>query len=116
MAKIKRQKKKFFRCFIECERASDSVAFVMQYVETHCYGDKGQEYSHYKVADKAERYSYACPKGEEYADFDFARYAFVFLKILYVCSQDFMGKQFLMQAFAAFQKAVRGQQKEWCGG
>ena len=116
MAKIKRRKNFFFRRFIECERASDSVAFVMQYVETHCYGDKGQEYSHYKVVDKAERYSYACPKGEEYADFDFSRYAFVFLKILYVCSQDFMGKQFLMQAFAAFQKAVRGQQKEWCGG
>lgn len=78
----------------------------MQYVETHCYGDKRQENSHYKVIDKAEGECYGCPKGEEYAGFDFAGYGFVFLKIFYICSQNLMGKQFLVQAFAAFQKTI----------
>lgn len=86
--------------------AFGSVAFVMQYVEAYGNGDKGQEYSNNEVIDKAEGECYGCPKGEEYAGFDFAGYGFVFLKIFYICSQNLMGKQFLVQAFAAFQKTI----------
>lgn len=78
----------------------------MQYVEAYGNGDKGQEYSNNEVIDKAEGECYGCPKGEEYTGFDFAGYGFVFLEIFYICSQNLMGKQFLVQAFAAFQKTI----------
>ncbi len=95
--------------------AKSSAAFVVQYVERDCKGDYGQQYSDGGVVHKAERQPDACPKGDEYVGFGSAGYGSGFLKVFYVCSQNLVGKQSLVQASAAFQKAVRTQQKKGCG-